>query len=124
MVPRDEQCSLEEFIDGDSTIQTCVDVDGEHWEDDFFNDLNRDGNTIDDDDDNSGEEMDVEAPPPKTTTFVDAIRSLEDVQLFLNKQGHVAEANNFGSTIADVTKLHCKQLISASRQSTIEEFFQ
>ncbi len=106
-------------------IQTSVDVDSEHWEDDYFNDLNCDGNTIDDDD-NSGEEdteMDVEATPPKTTTFVDAIRSLEDVQLFLDKQGHVAEANNLGSTIADVTKLHCKQLISASRQSTIEEFF-
>ena len=46
-----------------------------------------------DDDDDSGEEMDIEISP-KITTYLDAIKSLENVQLFLEKQGHVAEANN------------------------------
>ena len=75
----------------------------------------------DDDDDDGGEEMDIEISP-KITTYLDAIKSLEDVQLFLDKQGQVAEANNLGLTIDGVTKAHCVKLLSA-RQSTIDEFF-
>ena len=55
-----------------------------------------------DDDSNEDIEMDVEAPTLQATTFVDSIKSLEDVQLFLDKKVHVTEANNLRSSIGNV----------------------
>ena len=61
----------------------------------------------DDDEDQDSEEPSQEPPPQsKLKTYKEAISSLEDIQLFLENQGHVEESMQLGKYC---TNIHMKQ---------------
>ena len=107
------------------TIPNSLETHNEHWEIFFTNQLLDSVLSDDDnDDDHDGQdEMDIETAPA-ITTYHEAVKSLEDVQLFLEIPGHGIEVNNLGVMITEVAEIHCKQLMSSSRQTTVVEFFQ
>ena len=59
-------------------------------------------------------------PPPqsKLKTYKEAISSLEDVQLFLENQGHVEESMQLGTLVDKLTIAR----ISTMKQKTLHEF--
>ena len=118
-VPHANCCSVQEYIDGDSMISTGFE-NNDHWEEEFFSDLNSSNIQSNITDDEEDMEMDAEVPPLKINKLSEAIQCLEDVRLFLDVQGHVPEATSLSLTIDDVIKLQC-QHVATARQSTIED---
>ena len=76
-------CSVEEYIDGENSLPTCVDVGGDDWDESWLNSLTEQGpsstNRVSDDEE---EELDLPPPQPKLKSFREAIDSLEDVRIF------------------------------------------
>lgn len=79
----------------------------------------------------AGMETDIESEsddepdlsPPKLTRLPEAISSLEDIRYFLEYKGYTAESTEAMSLISSLTKLHSTNLLTATRQSTLLEYF-
>ena len=63
--------------------------------------------------------FDLESPPLKIRNFGEAIKSLEDVQVFLDSKGCNDEVTVITSAVDSVVSLHCTSL-AAARQSTLD----
>ena len=79
-------CSIDEYVDGDNCLPTCVDMDGEDWDESWLNSLADEPepsstSQLSDDED---EELDLPPPQPKLR---EAMESLEDVRIFLEHSG-------------------------------------
>lgn len=90
----EESCPVDEYLRGDDELPTCVDLDGTDWEANFFAELGESTSAMDEVAEDQAEE-----PVLKLKTFSEAVRSLEDVKLFLESQGCVQEATAVSSTI-------------------------
>ena len=63
-------------------------------------------------------ELDIEPPATKLRNLSEAIRHLEDVQVFLDRRGYINEAIIIASAVDTVASLHCKN----GRQSSLDEY--
>ena len=100
-VQQENACSVEEFIDGDQELQTCVNIHGDEWSAEFLNSLpGPSPNTPNSDAAPAGieeiaeeQEEEEESCEPKLKGFKEAIQSMEDVLCFLDHRGCTIEAN-------------------------------
>ena len=123
-----DHCPLEEYVNGENEVPVCLDASSESREEEFFVSLGREDKDDDDDDDDEdqeSEELSQEPPPQsKLKTYKEAISSLEDVQLFLENQGHVDESMQLGTlvdkrTIARISTMKQKLFVSSFSQTII-----
>lgn len=110
-------CSAAEYISGDDDLPVCSDFDNDHWEEEFFSTMLPSTST-DSVDSDFEEEIDIDLPAPKIKNLGEAIRCLEDVQLFLDTKGFIGEATTVASTIDTVASLYSR----TGRQTTLDEF--
>ena len=122
--PSDTNCPVEEYIDGEGNVPTCMQYNN-NMEDHFFANLGSSqavsDSLVQEDPDDEGQ-FDLEPPPPKITRFQDAISSLEEVQSFLDWRGFSEEAITIASSMNKLTHFHCESLNSA-RQTTLDDYF-
>ena len=81
--------SVDEYIDGDNFLPTCVDIDVEDWDESWLNCLTDEPepsstSQVSDDED---EELDLPPSQPKLKSFKQAMESLEDVKIFSEHSG-------------------------------------
>ena len=114
-MPTCEGCSVEEYLKGDNDLPLCTDLDNDTWDANFLSQLGQQVEESEDDQENN------ESPPPllKIQSFKEAIKSLEDVQQFLESRGHTEEAISVGLSVdrAVSLKLQC------ASQTTISDYF-
>ena len=90
-MPADRQCSVEEYLMGDDDLPICTNLDCATWEDNFLSQLgdgdpaqqeemDSEDNKADNDEDNANADV------PNIQSFTEAIKSLEDVQEFLERR--------------------------------------
>ena len=115
-----EACPLEEYVNGDSDLPVCLDVDDNSWENTFFAHLGEEEEASEDEenDDQDDQETVDDEPPLKVKTYKEANEFLEEVQRFLENQGHMKEALRIGSIVDDVS---CLQL-AATKQTTLDSW--
>ena len=120
----DTKCPVEEYIDGEGDVPTCMQCNN-NWEDHFFANVSSSqavsDSLVQEVPDDEGQ-FDLEPPPPKITRFQDAISSLEEVQSFLDWRGFSEEATMIASSMNKLTYLHCESLNSA-KQTTLGDYF-
>ena len=96
----------EEYVNGDSDLPVCVDVDDNSWESTFFLHLcQEDEEGSEDENDDQDEGTVDDEPPLKVTTYNEANKFLEEAQRFLENQGHLTEALKIGSIVDNVSQL-------------------
>ena len=61
--------------------------------------------------------------PPKFKRLPEAIASLEDICYFLEYKGYTTESTEAMSLMISLTKLHSLNLSTATRQSSLLEYF-
>ena len=109
-------CTVEEYVNGEDDVPVCMQY-GVDWEDRFFAELgpsqSDSDSLVQENCDEQEGQFDLEPPPLKITRFQDAISSLEAVQEFLDSRGHSEEATRIGSSINELTYLHCTSFSSA-----------
>ena len=114
-------CPLEEYVNGDSDLPVCLDVDDNSWENTFFAHLGQEEEEASEDeenDDQDDQETVDDEPPLKVKTYKEANEFLEEVQRFLENQGHMKEALRIGSIVDDVS---CLQL-ATTKQTTLDSW--
>ena len=104
-MPVGESCGLDEYLRGDDDLPVCVELD-DSWENKFLEQLGKEGQDLNDNADEDIIEQDI-----KIHSFKEAIESLEQVQFFLESEGHVQEALDIGSVVDTVASI----MITASR---------
>ena len=98
-----ESCGLEEYINGDSDLSVCFNVDSsDNWDTMFLSSLEEE----EEEDESEGDLASKEAPPPVINSFKEAIQSLEDVQNFLERKGCVVEAMDIASQVDMLASLN------------------
>lgn len=127
----DSPCSIEEFLSVEEDLAVCADFSDDRWEEAFFADLGSSSSSEPLCPEDAGMETDIESEsddepdlsPPKLTRLPEAISSLEDIRYFLEYKGYTAESTEAMSLISSLTKLHSTNLLTATRQSTLLEYF-
>ena len=114
--PTEASCSVTEFVTGDDNVPVCFELDEDQWEEQFFSSIDPSMSTTTES--NPENELDIEPPAPKLRNLGEAIRHLEDVQVFLDKRGYINEATIIASAVDTVASLHCKN----GRQSSLDEY--
>ena len=125
-VVSDGACSVDEYLDGDGSLPVCRELSEEHWEEEFLTAAcSSEPDPIDDEEEDcvTGDvKMEVVEAVPKIDTFKDAMKNLEDVQLFLQNKGFTEEASKVGSMVTTVARLYCSSLVF-SKQTTLDSYF-
>ena len=117
----DGGCTVDEFLNGDSDLPVCVEMDDDNWNITFIEELGNDQEDCGDVDRDSDDEdsADQEEPIPKLKTYKEAITALEDVSQFLEYKGHGDEALSVGSIIDRIVNLKH----ASARQTTLHDYF-
>ena len=91
----------------------------------FFVSLeDKDDDDDDDDEDQESEEPSQEPPPQsKLKTYKEAISSLEDIQLFLENQGHVEESMQLGTLVNKLAN-YCTNIHNEAKKLFMSSFSQ
>ena len=92
-----EACPVEEYITGEGSLPVCNGLDDSNWESSFFAQLVQE--EPEEEDDDQGEQI---LTLPTIKTYKDANMYVEEVQQFLEQEGHVEEAFKLGSIIDKV----------------------
>ena len=113
-------CSVDEYINGDNCLPTCVDIDGEDWVESWLNSL------ADEPEPSStsyrhvsDKELDLPPCQPKLKSFRQAMESLEDVRIFVEHFGCLEQASTTSCLISELASCHTKSLV----QSTLDQYF-
>ena len=109
-VQGENACSAEEFVNGDGELQTCVNIYGDEWREEFFDQLsgpspkspNTDVTPGISDDEIEEEEQRHE---PRLKYFKEVIQCLEDVLGFLDHRRHTMEVNQASQLLVSVNVL-------------------
>lgn len=123
-MPAEIKCSVSEYVNGDNDLSTCAGQDSESWEEEFLSCITSESDqqpVEEEEPDDSTFNLHVDPPPLKIKNFGDVLRSLEDVQSFLDSKGCNDQATVIASAIDIVASAHCSSLASA-RQSTLDEY--
>ena len=83
-----DACPLEKYVNGESVLPTCSDLDNSTWEDTFFSNLDSEEVEEEEEDELGDIDQAENEPSPKVATYKDAILFLEEAQHFLDIQGH------------------------------------
>jgi len=121
----DGACSVDEYLDGDGSLPVCHELSEEHWEEEFLAAAcSSQTDKIDDCEEDcvTDVEMEVVEPVPKINSFKEAMKSLEDVQLFLQNKGFTEEAMKVSSMVTAVSSLYCSSLVF-NKQTTLDSYF-
>lgn len=123
-VQGEDTCSVEEFVNGDGELQTCINIYGDEWREEFFDQLPgpspKSSNPeiitpgISDDEEEQGHE-------PRLKKFKEFIQCLEDVFGFLDHRGHTMEANQ-ASQLLDSVNVLCINSKSW-KQTCVTDYF-
>ncbi len=118
VMTREEQCSVDEYIEGDNDLAFCFEADDVNWDADFFSNFSPSVNTSDEPEESADEDADDSLQPaePKVKTMREAIDSLESIQYFLRYNNHPYDLS---PAISSLAELRAKTLI----QKSITEFF-
>ena len=114
--PTEDNCSVNEYINGDDNLPVCFEFDNEQWEEQFFSSIDPTHSASSCFE--SEDEAEIEPPPPKLRNLGEAVRNLEDVQEFLDSKGYITEATVIASAIDMVGTLQFK----VGHQSTLDQF--
>ena len=98
----------DEYICGENTVPVCAEYDDESWEESFFTEIGE-SSLIPEEEQSEGEnneEGDLDPPSTGIKTLKEAIKSIEDVQNFLDSHGYVSEAIHASSLICSLTSLN------------------
>ena len=82
-----DQCSAVDYIKGDNDLAVCVDLDDDKWEENFMDNLT----TYEDvpvmpEEESDHEDFDLLPPSPKIKSYREALQSLEDIHIFLDRR--------------------------------------
>ena len=95
-----------EYINGDNSLSVCVDVDDEQWDKNFLDSLTEEVEPVTGDEEEEEEEFNVPPPVPKLQSYKEAIRSLEDIKIFLEDRGCFEQASTASSLLAKMETKH------------------
>ena len=113
-----EGCTVEEYLEGDNDLPTCTDLDTDMWDATFMSEL-----VVGDGQEDVSEEVSEDGmaipPVPAINSFKEAMKSLEDVQQFLESRGQMEEANVLGSSVDRIARIQ----IQSTTQTTIDDYF-
>ena len=75
-----DACSVSDYVNDDSKLPICTDIDNDHWDDNFMDSLKQEATvTPTEDDTDSESEFDLDPPEPAIKDFKQAVQSLEHV---------------------------------------------
>ena len=114
------QCSVEEHVNGDNSLSVCVDMADEQWDKNFLDSLTEEVEPVTGDVEEEEEEFNVPPPVPKLQSYKEAIRSLEDIKIFLEDRGCFEQASTASSLLAQMATRHSYTLM----QSTLDHYFE
>ena len=121
VLPTSEKCTADEYICGENTVPVCAEYDDESWEESFFTEIGE-SSLIPEEEQSEGEnneEGDLDPPSTGIKTLKEAIKSIEDVQNFLDSHGYVSEATHASSLICSLTSLN-----TSSKQTSLLDYFE
>ncbi len=128
-VDGNDQCSADCYVSADDELLTCSDMDHDSWEEEFFAELGSsrpciDGalETMEDEDEDDDYTEDIGTPELKIKAFSEALVALENVSTFLESKGYTSEATNVVNCSNQVACLHCKHLLTHSRQTSLLDY--
>ena len=116
-----DQCSTEEYVNGDDSLPVCIDLDDDQWDEVFLSSLTREENSPEVTLESEGEEEeDLDVPPTLSTitTCTEATHSLEDIKLFLEQNGLFNLSSSASSLIDQVSQYYSSTLT----QSTLDKY--
>ena len=117
-----DQCSVQEYTEGETSLPVCVDLDYE-WNENFLSGITREDHEDPlsvESDGEDGENMDISPPVPKIVSFKEAIQSIEDVQLFLENRGLFEQASSASLLLDQVTSWY----LSCLSQVTLDHYLE
>ena len=114
-------CSVDEYINGDNCLPTCVDIDGEDWDESWLNSLADEPEPSSTRHVSNDEDEELDLPPcqPKLKSFRQAMKSLEDVRIFVEHSGCLEQASTTSCLISELASCHAKSLV----QSTLDQYY-
>ena len=75
----EDACSVSDYVNGDSELPVCTDLDNDHWEDNFMDSLTQENTmTPTEEDSDPKSDVDLDPPVPVIKDFK-AIQTLEHV---------------------------------------------
>ena len=111
-----EACEVEEYINGEDSLSVCNDLENENWDDSFFAQLNQE--EPEEEDNDECEQQALVGTQQNIKSYRDANKYLEEVQEFLEQQGHVEDAFKIGSIIDNISFFE----VSRSKQTTLDSW--
>jgi hypothetical protein len=87
-----QSCPASEYVHGDDDLPVCFDSNDDNWEENFLAELGQPSTIEEEEEDDHDEE-----PVSTLHSFSEAMKSLDNVKLFLESRGCVQEAITIGS---------------------------
>ena len=108
-------CSPVEYVNGEDDIPVCNDMERLTRKEDFMKQLGQEdgGEKNEDKEDDS-----VQLPISKVKTYKEVILVLEDVQMFLESQGHLHDSAKIGIAVDSLASLH----LASMTRKTLHNF--
>ena len=115
-----DACSVSDYVNGDSELPVCTDLDNDHWEDNFMDSLTQENTMTPTEEDSDPEsDVDLDPPIPVLKDFKEAIQTLEHVLHFLESRNCLEMATKMSALLTEVAAHH----VSAMHQTTLTQFF-
>ena len=114
-----EGCSVEEYLKGDDDLPICTDLDSDTWDANFMSELAAGDSQDTSEDEDVTDGSTLQPPVPVIKSFKEAMKSLEDVEHFLQSQGHMEEALVLGSSVDRIARMQ----LQSTTQTTINDYF-
>jgi len=121
IMPESGRCTAQEYINGDCELATCNDMADETWDETFMSQLGQpDPSDETEVQENEEAEEDILSEPLRITSYKEAINALEDVQNFLESQGHVSTSITYlGPAVDAITSLK----VTSLSQRSLHDYF-
>ena len=128
----DTVCSVHEYVNEDNELEFCFDLSNDQWENDFFASLRQTPESPSHDCTDEPRESDDEGdattttqpaasippPEPKINSIRGAIQSLEEVQYFLQFNGHTV-GSSLSSIMDSLAEIQSKNLVHIMDRNAI-----
>ena len=113
VMPESERCTAQEYINGDSELATCSDMEDERWEEAFMSQLGQPSDQTQVDEEAEDNIQNESLPIPKITSYKEAIIALEDVR-------HLSTSITYiGPAVDAITSLK----VTSMSQRSLHDYF-